>query len=305
MKNTINRILAVCAGLILIGCNSGGSSATPANPTPPTVSLTSPTPITNVSVNPTITLAFSEAVSGVNTNTIQFQTQGGPLENITITPSGNNYTLTTGVALVAGTQYVVLVNSGITSTATAAPVAPKRLNFTTKIPGLLTVLGTVATTGTNPTGISISPNGANVYVTSFSIGRISQYRRNSNGILTAIGNPVATGTNPQRISVSPDGLNAYVTNSGSTNVSQYSRDASGILTVIGTVATENNPYGISISPDGKNVYVTNFDSNTISQYSRAITGVNVGQLTPIGTDTPVATGNGPVGISISSDGNNV
>ena len=97
----------------------------------PSVVLTSPNPITNVSVNPTITLTFSEAVFGVNNNSIQLQSSTGTIITITITQTGNSYTLGLSGALVNATQYLVIIGNGITSKITGLPLIATQFNFTT------------------------------------------------------------------------------------------------------------------------------------------------------------------------------
>lgn len=81
------------------------------------------------------------------------------------------------------------------------------------------------TAGTVPVEVAVTPNGANVYVVSFS-DVVSQYTVDpTSGALTPMTPAtVATGSIPTAISISPNGHNAYVTNDGTNNVSQYAID---------------------------------------------------------------------------------
>jgi len=172
--------------------------------------------------------------------------------------------------------------------------------------GILTALGTpTIAAGVSPMRITISPNGASVYVTNNGDNSISMYSRNtSTGALTALGTPtIATGSFPDGITVSSDGTSVYSANAGG-NISMYSRNTStGALTALGTptIATGVSPNGIVISADGKSVYVSNYSDSTISMYSR---NTGTGALTALGTPT-VNCGGWPYDITISPDGTSV
>src|SRR5947207_975321 len=89
---------------------------------------------------------------------------------------------------------------------------------------------TVAT-GSGPTGVAVSPNGASVYVANYNSNSVSQYDVGAGGALTPKSPAaVAAGTNPQGVAVSPNGASVYVANFGSGNVSQYDVGAGGALT---------------------------------------------------------------------------
>ena len=70
--------------------------------------------------------------------------------------------------------------------------------------------------------MAVTPNGANVYVVSFS-DVVSQYTvdTTSGALAPMMPTTVATGSIPTAISISPKGRNAYVTNDGNNDVSQY------------------------------------------------------------------------------------
>jgi len=168
--------------------------------------------------------------------------------------------------------------------------------------GLLTNIGSIAT-GVRPKYITISIDGASVYVTNFvnatSNGTISTYSRNATtGLLTNIGS-IATGKWPSGITISLDSKSVYAVNGNVNTISMYSRNTgTGLLTSTGSIATSNSPLSIVISPDGSSVYVTNNASSTVSMYSRNISSGALSLLS-----APAAsTGNSPYGLAISSDG---
>jgi 6-phosphogluconolactonase (cycloisomerase 2 family) len=98
---------------------------------------------------------------------------------------------------------------------------------------------------------------------------------------------------------------AYAVNFGSNNVSQFLIGTNGALTAIGTgtVAAGVNPYALAEDPTSKYLYVANFRqpgylATTISQYTIGADG----SLTPIGTGSVTATGDGLNDITVSAAG---
>jgi len=168
------------------------------------------------------------------------------------------------------------------------------------------------TTGEDPEGIAMSPNGQYVYVAngdSSGAGGLSQYTVGAGGMLTPDSTPtVDAGDTPAQIAVSPNGNYVYVADSGSNGtdgagVSQYTVGAGGMLTPDSTptVGAGDEPSDVAVSPNGEDVYVSNFGSTSgadgISQYTIGAGGM----LTPDSTPT-VTTGDEPNGIALSPDG---
>lgn len=153
--------------------------------------------------------------------------------------------------------------------------------------------------------VTVSPDGANVYSTSYSGSAVTTFGRDaSTGALTQLGcvanggaygcaTPTsATLANPKGIQLSPDGSNVYV--GAQQSITTFSRDlATGLLTQIGCVSAATISgcelsantmmiflTGISVAPDGSTVYAT--DSyrfgNSINVFSRESAGP-----TPSGT----------------------
>jgi len=165
--------------------------------------------------------------------------------------------------------------------------------------GALSGTSTIST-GIQPIGVAISPDGLNVYVTNYLSATVSIFDRNiSTGALSGT-STIATGTGPYGICISADGTSVYVANSSSATVSIFDRNIStGALSGTSTIAAGTGPCGICISADGTSVYTANRGSNTCSVFTR---NISTGALTSGGT---IATENVPNDICISADGNSV
>jgi DNA-binding beta-propeller fold protein YncE len=193
-----------------------------------------------------------------------------------------------------------------------------------------------------PDGITVSPDGDNVYVAAFAGSSVAVFTRNpSTGALTqpsdATGCLVETPTsgcttslalgNPEGVTVSPDGDNVYVAAPGSNAVDTFARNSStGALTqvtggsgcIVGTALSGCNtgvqlsgPDALTVSPDGANVYVTSALSNSLTTFTRSSSTGQLSQLT--GTSACVinllAVGcslgrvlSDPEGLAVSPDG---
>lgn len=160
-----------------------------------------------------------------------------------------------------------------------------------------------------PDGITVSPDGANVYVAAFTGSAVAVFARNpSTGALTQpsdttgciVETPTSSCTsglalgNPEGVTVSPDGSNVYVAAPGSNAVDTFARNSStGALTqatvgtgcIVGTAlagCTNGTQLAgadaLAVSPNGANVYVTSALSNSLTTFTRAS---STGQLTQL------------------------
>jgi len=185
--------------------------------------------------------------------------------------------------------------------------------------------------GTEPWGVSVSPDGSKVYVTdgsdslsvinsatntvaatiivgSYPVG-VSVSPNGSkvyvavegegdstvsviNTATNTVTNKITVGYGPYGVAVNPDGSTVYVTNDNNNSVSVISTAAN---TVTATITVDNAPQGIVISPDGSTVYVANFHSNTVSVINTATNTVTA--TIPVGAY--------PIGVSVSPDGSKV
>ena len=189
--------------------------------------------------------------------------------------------------------------------------------------------------------VTVSPDGANVYVVSDRSSSVAVFDRAANGSLTQKSGTAGcisdTGTAgacvdgvaldiANSITVSPDGKNVYVTSKGSAAVVVFDRSASGSLTQKSSPAAciaetgggvcddglaLKGASGVTVSPDGKNVYVASNLSNAVAVFDRASSGSltqKAGASACIGFDTSAGCAlggrglGGAVSIVISPDG---
>jgi len=158
-------------------------------------------------------------------------------------------------------------------------------------------------TGAGPFAMTMTPNGAFMYVTNLGTlfppyspipGTISEYRVEADGSLTSIGS-LNAGTGPGFLTVSPEGKFAYVGNLHDTTVMVFAIQADGTLSLIQTFDTGNGPVQVTFSPDARFAYIalTGADLASSSTNANKLVECTVnadGTLTQFGT---VATGAGP------------
>lgn len=177
-----------------------------------------------------------------------------------------------------------------------------------------TIIGAPIVVGLAPASLTITPDGAFVYVINYTTGNpgagtISVIRTSDNTVVATI--PGFSG--PFAIRITPDGARAYVTNFGSNNFAPYGTTVSVVNlqtnTIIATVPLGIQPSGIEISPDGRFAYATNY--NTLyANGAPAFTALTAGQGTVNIIDTitntvippTIAVDESPSAITISSTG---
>ncbi len=174
-----------------------------------------------------------------------------------------------------------------------APVNPRGSIY---VPGVLAVVdtatNTVVTVITLPfalSGVTVTPDGTQVYVTANAGLLQGQFGPSQVIVVDTATNQIADkillGGNLTSVAAAPDGRRTYVTNSGSGTVSVIDPVTA---TVAATVAVGSGPQGVTVSPDSKRAYVTNFGSGTVSVIDTT-------------TDVVVATvavGAGPTGVAV-------
>ncbi len=160
-----------------------------------------------------------------------------------------------------------------------------------------------------PYGVTISPDGKNVYVASLGSEAIAEFSRNTEGALTAIvgseciggtgsGCPVNTAIGLHEVVttvVSPDGSDLYAAAGAkdpSSDIAAFTREpGTGVLKqltgeegCIGTIAgcaeakVIEGTESLVISPDGKNIYANSFDNSALVELQRNSTTGALAQL---------------------------
>ena len=152
----------------------------------------------------------------------------------------------------------------------------------------------------SPAKIAVSPDGRNVYLSSFlgvsifsrdpTTGALHQNMTGTSGCITRDGSEGKCQTDPtllgvEEIAFGPDGRTAYVASYATDTVGIYDRDPSsgalakkagpaGCITVTGNGgACQRNlavrgAWGIALSPDGANVYVASFFLRGVAIFNR-------------------------------------
>jgi DNA-binding beta-propeller fold protein YncE len=257
----------------------------------------------------------------------------GP-DSITVSPNGTNVYV---VAFI-GSSVAVFTRNPSTGAITQPSDATGCL-VETPTAGCTTGLAL-----SNPEGVAVSPDDANVYVAAPGSDAVDAFARNSStGALTQatdgtgciVGTALTgctTGTQlagADAVAVSPNGTNVYVTSLVSNSVTTFTRANTGQLTqltgtsacVINVLAVGcslgrmlNGPEGLAVSPDGANVYVTAFTSGALDVFNRnADSGAVIQKPRApgclVGSATPgclIGRGlRGASSVAVSPDGRNV
>jgi 6-phosphogluconolactonase (cycloisomerase 2 family) len=114
---------------------------------------------------------------------------------------------------------------------------------------LTPVAGSPFAAGTNPSAVTVSPNGQFLYVANDG-GNVSAYTiTTGTGVLTPVaGSPFPAGANPVALTIEPNGEFLYVANGGG-NVSAYAiATGTGVLTPLNGLL--GNPFTVGTLPSG-------------------------------------------------------
>ena len=252
-------------------------------------------------------------ITNINDNTVSVIDTA--TNNITATVTVGSYPF--GVAATGSNVYVTNYYSGTVSV----------INTTTN-----SVTATVD--GVGGLGVTVSPDGSNIYVanTGFSLngGSVAVINTTTNSI-TATMNGFFF---PSGIAITPDRKKVYVANYANGNVSvidtatnnitanvtvggipwgvAIAPDGSNVYvanrgwdivsvinttnnSIIATVNGLNSPYGIAVSPDGSTLYVTNYGSTTVSVINTTTNRIAA----------TVDVGLAPMGVAVTPDGKKV
>jgi 6-phosphogluconolactonase (cycloisomerase 2 family) len=220
--------------------------------------------------------------------------------------------------------------------------------------GDLAALGCVQNTGGSVCGsttgaldgaiaVTISPDGDNAYVASFTDDAVVVFTRNPDGTLVSTscfqntggsdcdgsGGDIPALDGAADIAVSPDGTSVYVVSNESNAVALFTRGIDGSLTSQGCIQDSasgslcegsggetpglQSANGIVVSPDGQNVYVASFESDGVVWFTREEDGSltpqgciqNTGRTECAGLGGTTAGLGGAYDLAISPDGKNV
>ncbi len=160
------------------------------------------------------------------------------------------------IALSAGSNYankselVALVINKTDSSIQSFKVIPD---------GTLTLVSTLPSGGTSPSGLAVSPLDPFVYVAHEGSGDVSAFSVNtSSGALSSVGSPVPAGAQPAAITTEPSGRFVYVANAGDDTVSILAIDpmTGALSTARAAQATvASHPSALAADPLGRLLYV--------------------------------------------------
>jgi 6-phosphogluconolactonase (cycloisomerase 2 family) len=156
-------------------------------------------------------------------------------------------------------------------------------------------------TGSNTSGLAISPDGRFLFAASYNDGTegsVATFAIGADGGLSAVGEPATTGgLGPVGVKLSPDGRALYVANMTSGTISVMGVDGDGGLTLNQTVTSGTGTFALAFSASDRQLYVVNALDATVSMYGIDSVG-RLNELAPA-----VSSGaQEPRGIVLSPDG---
>ncbi|WP_162131290.1 Ig-like domain-containing protein [Mycolicibacterium chubuense] len=116
------------------------------------------------------------------------------------------------------------------------------------------------TSGFQPLGLALSPDGALLYTADISHDNLTVIRTSDNAVIDFINGP----SEPTALSLSPDGSLAYVTSQGDDKVSVIDLATKATIT---SFTFADHPLGITVSPDGTQIYVNRTNAGAVSVLS--------------------------------------
>ncbi len=146
--------------------------------------------------------------------------------------------------------------------------------------------------GTDPWGITVSPDGSKVYVTSNDSNTVSVIDTAAKKVTATIN----VGNKPSGIAVTPDGTKVYVANSLDNTTSVIDTATNTVTT---TVPVDSFPTGVAVTPDGTKVYVTSATYTENSTYNSTVSVIDTITNT-VAASVPVGTAS--KGVAITPDG---
>jgi DNA-binding beta-propeller fold protein YncE len=211
--------------------------------------------------------------------------------SVTVSPDGKNAYVASAIS-----DSVAIFDRAADGTLTQKPGAPGCISDSGAPPPCIDVSGL-----DQPTGVTISPDGASAYVASNVSDAVAVFDRAADGTLTQkLGTAACisqTGVAPcvagkaldgaRTVTVSPDGKSAYVASDASDAVAVFDRAANGTLTQkpgpAGCISETgagpcadatgvDGAFSVTVSPDGRNAYVASTASNAVAVFDRGADG---------------------------------
>jgi 6-phosphogluconolactonase len=153
--------------------------------------------------------------------------------------------------------------------------------------GVLTLIG-FFTTGNNPNGLAVSPNGTFLYTANSLDNSISEFSTSTSSLTQLTGSPIGQpSTNPLGLLIDKSGNYLCVADEGANNISVYSIGSNGSLTALQTspFASDTGPAFIGSDPTAEYLFVGTQSSPAIQSFGLS----GSGQLTAVASYSVVGT----------------
>jgi 6-phosphogluconolactonase (cycloisomerase 2 family) len=165
--------------------------------------------------------------------------------------------------------------------------------------------------GTEPTTLTISPNGKFLFAANGAAESVSTFAIGANGGLSKVecaNSHCSTGSHAAGMAITPGGHYLYVANAGKDTITIFSVDSSGALTKVACkpksyCEVAGYPAGLAVSANGQYLYATTATS-AIKPEGGVVSAFSIGsdgRLTPVAC-SECETGSRPRGITVSPDG---
>ncbi len=126
--------------------------------------------------------------------------------------------------------------------------------------------------GGDPNILAITPEGAKLYVASYTAGTVSDIATSTDTVTKTITLP-GTTPNPNALALTPNGCQLYV-HDHANNLLDVVTVSSDAVAASPAVGTTGDPTGMSVTPDSAHVYVANHNGNSVSVIATATNTVS-------------------------------
>jgi DNA-binding beta-propeller fold protein YncE len=160
---------------------------------------------------------------------------------------------------------------------------------------------------TNALGIAFSPDGVNMYISSYAGGIVARYSLSGAwNISTAsyVAGDASVISSPSGIAFNSDGTKMFVLGYSSGNVNEYSLSTAwntSTASFVQNLTVQSSPYGITFNPDGTKMFIVGTSLDIVQEYSLSSV-YNISTATS-GFSFSVASQDGaPQGVAFSTNG---
>ena len=160
---------------------------------------------------------------------------------------------------------------------------------------------------TNGLGIAFSPDGVNMYISSYAGGIVARYSLSSAwNISTAsyVSGDVSVISSPTGIAFNSDGTKMFVLGYSSGNVNEYSLSTAwntSTASYVQNLTVQSSPYGITFNPDGTKMFIVWSSLDIVQEYSLS-SAYNISTATSGSSFSVASQDAAPQGVAFSTNG---